>query len=140
MPLQQLQKIYIFLDACRKEKGYSLSMSYAEIEKLAKVFPERIILTAVIDKNQIVAANISIRVYDHVLYNFYHDHASEYDSVSPVVLLNEGLYQLCQKEKVQFLDLGTSNIEGELNESLLNFKINLGAEPSRKLTFTKKLA
>jgi len=140
MPLLQLQKIYTFLDACRKEKGYSLSMSFAEIEKLAKVFPERIILTAVIDKNQIVAANISIRVYDHVLYNFYHDHASEYDSVSPVVLLNEGLYQLCQKEKIQFLDLGTSNIEGELNESLLNFKVNLGAEPSRKLIFTKKIA
>jgi hypothetical protein len=44
------------------------------------------------------------------------------------------------KGKIQFLDLGTSNIEGELNESLLNFKLNLGAEPSRKLTFTKKIA
>lgn len=139
MPLLQLQKIYIFLEACRKEKGYVLSMSFVEIEKLATVFPERIILTAVLDKNQIVAANISIRVFEHVLYNFYHDHASAYDPVSPIVLLNEGLYQLCQQEKIQFLDLGTSNIEGELNESLLNFKINLGAKPSRKLTFTKKL-
>lgn len=140
MPLEQLQKIYIFLEACREEKGYALSMSFGEMKKLALAFPERIILTAVIDKNQIVAANISIRVYEHVLYNFYHDHASEYDPFSPVVLLNEGLYQLCQKENIQLLDLGTSNIDGELNESLLNFKLNLGAQTSRKLTFTKKLA
>jgi hypothetical protein len=140
MLIEQLQKIYIFLEACREEKGYSLSMSFEEMKQLAKAFPERIILTAVIDKNKIVAANISIRVYDHVLYNFYHDHASEYDPLSPVVLLNEGLYQLCQKSNFQFLDLGTSNIEGELNESLLNFKLNLGAKTSRKLTFTKNLA
>jgi hypothetical protein len=139
MPAEQLQKIYIFLEACRKEKGYSLSMSFEELTKLVKTFPERIILTAVIDKNKIVAANISIRVYDHVLYNFYHDHASEYDQLSPVVLLNEGLYQLCQKDGMQLLDLGTSNMKGELNESLLNFKLNLGAKASRKLTFTKNL-
>ena len=139
MPPEQLQKIYIFLETCRKEKGYSLSMPFDEIKKLAKAFPERIMLTAVIDKNQLVAANISIRVYDHVLYNFYHDHASEYDQLSPVVLLNEGLYNFCRQNKIQFLDLGTSNIDDELNESLLNFKLNLGAKASRKLTFTKNL-
>lgn len=138
IPPNQLQKVYMFLEACRHEKGYSLSMSFEEIEKLTTVFAERIILTTVIDKNQIVAANITIRVYDHVLYNFYHDHAGEYDLLSPVVLLNEGLYELCQKDKIQFLDLGTSNIEDKLNESLLNFKLNLGAKTSRKLTFSKK--
>jgi hypothetical protein len=139
MLLTQLQKIYIFLEACRKEKGYALSMTFNEIQELVRVFPERVILTTVISKNQIIAANISIRVYDHVLYNFYHDHASEYDHLSPVVLLNEGLYQFCQENKIQLLDLGTSNIVGELNESLLNFKLNLGAKPSTKLTFTKKI-
>lgn len=140
MPIEQLQKIYIFLEACRKEKGYVLSMAFEEIKKLAQAFPERIVLSAVIDKNQLVAANISIRVYNHVLYNFYHDHASAYDSLSPVVLLNEGLYLFCQENKIQFLDLGTSSLGDKLNESLLNFKLNLGAKASRKLTFTKKLA
>ncbi|HET9054286.1 MAG TPA: GNAT family N-acetyltransferase, partial [Cyclobacteriaceae bacterium] len=137
MPADQLSKIYGFLEVCRQEKGYSLSMSLPEMQALINVFPERILLTAVIDKHKLVAANISIRVYNHVLYNFYHDHASEYDLLSPVVLLNEGLYEFCQKEKIQLLDLGTSNVNGELNESLLNFKLNLGAKTSRKLTFTK---
>lgn len=133
----QLQKIYTFLETCREEKGYALSMSFNEMMKLVKVFPDRIILTSVIDRNQIAAGNISIRVYDHVLYNFYHDHAGEYDSLSPVVLLNQGLYQYCQNRKIKLLDLGTSQNGGKLNESLLNFKVNLGAEVSRKLTFAK---
>ncbi len=140
LPSGQLQKIYTFLEACRAEKGYTVSMSFAEIEKLENTFPERVLLTAVSDKNQLVAANISIRVYESVLYNFYHDHSPDYDHVSPVVLLNEGLYQFCQNEKIILLDLGTSNLNGTLNESLLNFKLHLGAQPSRKLTFTKKIA
>jgi hypothetical protein len=137
--LSQLQKIYIFLEACRKEKGYALSMSYADIQKLAHTFPDRILLTTVIDGNKIVAANISIRVYQHVLYNFYHDHAGEYDQLSPVVLLNEGLYLFCQENRIEFLDLGTSMIEGKLNESLFTFKVHLGAKPSRKLLVRKTL-
>jgi hypothetical protein len=137
--LNQLQKIYMFLEACRKEKGYALSMSYNEIQKLAQTFPERIMLTTVIDGNKIVAANISIRVYEHVLYNFYHDHSGEYDQLSPVVLLNEGLYLFCQQNKIQFLDLGTSMIDGKLNKSLFTFKVNLGAKPSRKLLVRKTL-
>lgn len=137
--LSQLQKVYTFLEACRREKGYALSMSYTEIKKLAEAFPDRIMLTAVIDRNKIVAANISIRVYQHVLYNFYHDHAGEYDQLSPVVLLNEGLYIFCQENRIEFLDLGTSMIEGKLNESLFTFKVNLGAKPSRKLTVSKTL-
>lgn len=140
LPSGQLQEIYTFLEACRAEKGYAVSMSFAEIEKLANAFPERVLLTAVSDKNQLVAANISIRVYENVLYNFYHDHSPDYDHVSPVVLLNEGLYQVCQQQKITLLDLGTSNPDGALSESLLNFKLHLGARPSRKLIFTKKIA
>lgn len=139
IPSDRLPEIYTFLATCREEKGYSLSMTLEELKQLVSVFPERVILTAVMNNNKIAAANISIRVYDHVLYNFYHDHASEYDGFSPVVLLNEGLYRFCQNGKIQWLDLGTSNANGMLSESLLNFKLNLGAKPSRKLTFTKIL-
>lgn len=139
MPLTRLQTIYTFLETCRAEKEYTLSMSFSELEKLAQAFPERLVLTAVSDKTRLVAANISILVYDAVLYNFYHDHSKAYDHLSPVVLLNEGLYKYCQQHHIRMLDLGTSNLAGGVNESLLNFKLRLGAQPSRKLTFTKRL-
>lgn len=140
MPLGQLEKAYSFLEACREEKGYALSMSLPDLQKLSKAFPERVWLTMLTDKNKIIAGNISILVYDHALYNFYHDHTSEYDLLSPVVQLNEGLYQLCQQRKIRFLDLGTSNPNGKLNESLLIFKLRLGAQSSPKFTFSKYLA
>jgi Acetyltransferase (GNAT) domain len=137
---EKLREIYVFLEACRKDKGYSLSMSLAEMDKLVDVFRDRVLLTKVLDQGRIVAANISLRVYDDVLYNFYHDHTANYDHLSPVVLLNEGLYQFCHKENIKLLDLGTSNLNGKVNESLLEFKLRLGAEPSRKLTFIKRFS
>ena len=52
-----------------------------------------------VKKDELVAANISIRVNEKVLYNFYHDHHQSYNLLSPVVFLNEGLYQFCQQQK-----------------------------------------
>ncbi len=136
--INDLPEVYQFLAACRDEKGYALSMSLDELRKVVGVFVNYFFLTTVTVDNAVAAANISILVNEHVLYNFYHDHKSLYDSLSPVVLLNEGLYEFCQQKKISLLDLGTSNAGGQLNESLLNFKLRLGAQPSRKLTFVKK--
>lgn len=139
LPLQNLSEVYTFLQTCRKEKGYTLSMTLNEVDAVAKVFPDYFLLNVVKEQGQIIAANISIQVNSKVLYNFYHDHASSHDALSPVVFLNEGLYQFCQRHQLQLLDLGTSNANGIMNESLLNFKLRLGAQPSRKLTFVKNL-
>ncbi len=139
LSMEYLEEIYSLLEVIRKEKKYSLSMSLQALKKVTKEFPNHFLLSAVKDDHKIVAANISIRVNSKVLYNFYHDHLQAYDSVSPVVLLNEGLYHYCQREGIALLDLGTSTLEGKINVPLLEFKVRLGAKPSRKLTFTKNL-
>jgi hypothetical protein len=140
LTLPDLPVVYQFLKTSREEKKYSLSMSLEEITRAASVFPDAFFLTSVTDKNQLVAANISIQVNSRVLYNFYHDHLALYDAFSPLVFLNKGLYQICQQRKLELLDLGTSQIDGGLNESLHNFKLKLGAQPSNKLTFVKNLS
>ena len=137
---QNLPVVYQFLKTCREQKGYVLSMSFDELTKVIEVFPDVFLLTAVMDNERLVAANISIQVNSTVLYNFYHDHEASYDGFSPVVFLNEGLYRLCQQRNLKLLDLGTSQIDGKLNESLLNFKLKLGAQPSHKFTFVKNLS
>lgn len=139
LTLQDLPIVYQFLKACREEKNYSLSMSLDEMIRVTNIFPEAFFLTTVTDQNQLIAANISIQVNSRVLYNFYHDHLASYDALSPVVFLNKGLYQICQQRKFELLDLGTSQIDGGLNESLHNFKLKLGAQASNKLTFVKNL-
>jgi hypothetical protein len=51
----------------------------------------------------------------------------------------EGIYEHCQVEKIRLIDLGTSALNGRPNFGLLDFKLNLGAVPTEKLTFEKKL-
>jgi len=140
LPSDRLEKVYNFLKACREEKGYSLSMPLEELQKVIDTFQDRFFLHAVMYRNQLIAASVSIQVMSHVLYTFYYDHANEFDQTSPVVYLCDGLYKFCQQRKIKLLDLGTSNVEGKLVESLLNFKLSLGAKPSRKLTFVKNLS
>jgi hypothetical protein len=134
-----IERVYSFLLDCRAKKGYSLSMKLEELQRTIEVFPDRFVLASVKHGEKWAAVNVSLRVAENVLYNFYHDHASEFDGVSPVVLLNKGLYEYCRQSNIALLDLGTSYTGEVLNASLLDFKFRLGAKPSRKLTFEKNL-
>jgi hypothetical protein len=52
----------------------------------------------------------------------------------------EGIYEFCQTEKIRIIDLGTSALHDRPNFGLLDFKLNLGAAPTEKLTFEKTLS
>lgn len=138
--LDRLSEVFDFLKKCYTEKGYAISMTFEEVQKVTQLFPESFFLHVVFHNEQMVAACISIRVKQTVLYTFYYNHLKEYDFMSPIVFLIEGLYQFCQEKNIQLLDLGTSNKGDQINEPLLNFKISLGAQRSRKITFVKKLS
>ena len=129
--------IYNFILASRKQKGYSLSMTLGEIRRVVERFPERYLLFGVYQADLLVAAGISIVVNDRVLYNFYSAHDNAYDHLSPVVFLIEGLYSYCTAHRLTLLDLGTSAVEGKPNFGLLDFKMRLGGLPTPKLTFEK---
>ena len=135
----RLEDVYNFIFACREERGQSLSLSYDELMKVVAVFPDRFSLHQVTDNDQLAAAAIVIKINNQILYNFYSAHASVYDALSPVVLLMKGLYGFCSANEIQLLDLGTSALDGKPNFGLLDFKIRLGARPSAKFTFQKKL-
>ncbi|HEY9044707.1 MAG TPA: GNAT family N-acetyltransferase [Ohtaekwangia sp.] len=132
-----LDDIYLFILACRKQKGYTLSMTLADLRKTVNEFPERHHLFTIYHEGKLVAASIAIRVQDDILYNFYCDHDKEYDSYSPVVMLIDGMHRFCADESIAMLDLGTSAIEGKPNFGLLDFKLRLGGKPTPKLTFRK---
>jgi hypothetical protein len=108
-----------------------------EIKTVCDHFPDKFHLFGVFDNNALAAASISIVLNNAVLYNFYSAHARQYDALSPVVGLMEGIYEFCQGEKIRLIDLGTSALQGRPNFTLLDFKLNLGATPTQKLTFEK---
>lgn len=139
IPIAKFKDVFEFISSCREERKQSLSMTYGELKTVCDHFPEHFFLFGVFDNHALAAASISILVNNSILFNFYSAHARQYDSLSPVVLLMEGIYTFCQGEKIRIIDLGTSALKGRPNFSLLDFKLNLGATPTHKLTFEKKL-
>lgn len=135
----KLPEIYSFIEQCRHAKEYSLSLSQADLERTVKIFKNDYKFFATFHKKQIIAASIAIRVKQDILYDFYHDHDSSFDHLSPIVFLVQGIYKYCNQEKIKLLDLGTSALEATPNFGLLNFKVKLGAKPCAKLTFEKIL-
>ena len=139
--IDEFDKVYEFIQDCRQEKQYALSMAMQELKAVIKVFPDRVKLFGVFLGDEWAAASISVRVRQDVLYDFYHDHMARFDNLSPVVLLVTGIYEYCQREGIQLIDLGTSTTNTlQPNFGLLRFKKNLGARYAAKLTFEKALA
>lgn len=139
LPGSLLSDVYEFIRYCRMERKQQLSMTRAELEKTFGQFPDDFFLFGVYSDDTLAAASVSVRINRAIFYNFYSAHPRQFDQVSPVVFLMEGIYNWCAREKIKILDFGTSALEGKPNFGLLDFKIRLGGQPCRKLTFTKEL-
>lgn len=139
VPVSRLKDVFEFISSCREERKQTLSMTYGQIKTVCDHFPERFCLFGMFDNNALAAASVSILVNKSVLYNFYSAHSRQYDALSPVVRLMEGIYEYCQVEKIRLIDLGTSALKGRPNFTLLDFKLNLGASPTQKVVYEKVL-
>lgn len=136
---KKLKEVFHFILECRKERGQSLSMSFAQLNKTVAKLNKYFFCFGVYHGNELVAASIAIKVNKTVLYNFYSAHTRSSDSLSPVVFLMGGMHDWCFSHKIGLLDLGTSALGGKPNFSLIDFKFRLGATPAMKLTFEKEL-
>ena len=133
----ELKKVYGFINACRQERNQSLSMTLAQLQKVANRFPGNFILFQVVDEQQIVAAAIVIKVSDKILYTFYYAHDRKFNRISPTVFLISGIYRYAQEHHFTHVDLGTSMVNGGVNRPLIQFKKSIGGQPSSKYIFDK---
>ena len=140
LPKHKLADVFDFVKNQRQEKGYEFSMEWAQMKLAQKLNPEAYIPFGVKDGERIIAATIGILASDSVLYNFSPAHHPEYDQLSPVVLLTEGLYDFCRAENLNYLDLGTSYLNGKINEGLKQFKSHLGGQSFFSFSFRKALS
>jgi hypothetical protein len=138
LPLEELESIYTFILACRIEREYDLSVDWETLRKTVETFPNRFLLFGVRHQSVLAAASIAIDVGNGVMANFHSAHPRDYDHLSPVVLLLEGMVGYCKERDYRILDLGTSAIEGSPNFGLLDFKLGVGATPTTKFTFRRR--
>lgn len=134
-----LKLLYDFIFACREKKGYASSMVYNDLQKVVKMFPDRFLLTSIHHEQKMVAASVSIKVNQQVLYHFYSDHLRPIDDVNPTLFLIKGLYEYAVQHKIAMVDLGTSSINELPNFGLLDFKLRVGSTLTSKFTFEKTI-
>ncbi len=133
-PMDKLAEYYQFLKRCRREKGWELSLSLANLKQQLSQLPGAFHLFSVFHDDKRVAAALCVSVNSEVLYDFYHGSLAAYKSYSPVTLLLEEMYRYCQQAGIRLLDMGTSP-----SRSLQAFKEHCGGivsfKNSYRLTF-----
>jgi len=137
-----LEDAYNVIRDNRIRRGYPVSMTAEQLGTMVETFPGRLHFFAVYPdskRSRIVAAAICIAVSHSVLYVFYWGDAADMSSYSPIALLASRIYEFCQQQEFQLLDVGTSTLAGEPNHGLINFKRNLGFSESLKLSFTCRI-
>ena len=130
-----LEQSYQLITECRLDKGYPITMTLKELKASFISFPEHYILFGVFDKSDLIATAVSVKVNNKILYNFYHGDLLSYRKSSPVTLLIAGIYEYCQRQKFEILDLGISTDQGVMNEGLYYFKGSCGAISSDKVSY-----
>jgi hypothetical protein len=135
-----LPAAYDFIQACRQERGQSLSLPLARLQELFATFPGQHFLFSVrTPGGEWAALTVAIQVSDQVLYNFYPASPLRFNSLSPVVVLNQGLHAFGRASGLKVLDLGTSTLPSGPNASLLRFKRHLGGVAGLRLSWDKSL-
>jgi GNAT acetyltransferase-like protein len=135
LSIGSLVDVYKLVRSTRDRKGFPVSMSFDELSATILKLPETYLLFGLYDGDTLIAASVSIRITENILYNFYHADDINYRSTSPLVMLVKGIYEYCQINEIDFLDFGTSSEKGVLNEGLFKFKQNLGSDTSEKVTY-----
>jgi len=138
IPLNHLEEAYSLIVESRESKGYPVTMTFRDLEAMFKLFPGDYLLFGVFDKNKLIATSVCIKVNDKILYCFYIGDALAFRPNSPITLLINGIYEYCQANYFEMLDLGISTDKGIINKGLYAFKKTFGSFDSYKLTFLKQ--
>ncbi len=134
LPKSEFNQVYDLVRENREAKGFPLTMERNHLERLVLKFDEYK-LFGCYDHDKLIACTVSIVVNKTILYNFYMADSLDYRSFSPLVFLNEYVYNWCVKNNFSQLDLGTVSVDGVINEGLFSFKKNIGAKVSGKIQF-----
>ncbi|MEQ8242433.1 GNAT family N-acetyltransferase [Fulvivirga sp.] len=135
---EQYTEIYDVIKESRKERGYEISMTKSQLIKLAEQIASKTHFFGVYKNDVLVGGAVCFEVSNRVLYAFYVGHLKSFETLNPTGYLYSQVYKFCQENNFELLDLGTSAENGKTKFSLLEFKQSIGAEPSLKLTFSKK--
>ncbi len=135
-PRPDVATLHALIANTRLRKGYPVTMTAAQLGATLAHFPDDYQVFTARDAGLLVAAAVVLRVLPTVAYTLYVADHADYRSASPLVGLHDFLYVWCQRQHIQYLDLGVATEQGVPNPGLVAFKQHLGGQPSAKHTLT----
>lgn len=136
---EHLPAVYDAIAANRVAKGNTVSMRLDQLEEMARIFPDSMILFGMEANDGFAASAVCLRLSDAILYVFYWGDRPGHAALSPVVALADAIYTYCQDAGITLLDVGTSTIDHEPNFGLIQFKRGLGFTESLKVRLVKQI-
>ncbi len=121
------------------QKGYFVEIDENRIIQQVSEYPDRYFLITVSKDGDEIGYSLGVKLTSDSLYYF----LSAMIPNGPVknggeLILNE-LFQLAAIQKVNFIDLGTSELEDGANHSLMFFKSRFSNDICNKITWVKKI-
>lgn len=132
--------LFGFIKRHREAKGHQLSMDWSGLKTAINANRESYLAGGVYKEEQLIAAAVLVKVSDKVVYNFLPAHDVTFNSLSPMVFLIGAVYDWCQGQGIDWIDLGTSYLGKKENKSLISFKEHMGGQPFESITFRKTLS
>lgn len=137
--LDKISSVYEIISNNRRLKGYPMTLGLDCLEEQVLLFSEKFKLFCVEKEGLMVAAAVTIMLSPCTLYVLYWGDVFEFRSYSPIVLLCREIYSYCQRNNIQYLDIGTSTVDKEPNFGLMDFKSDLGFSPNLKFSMQKAI-
>ncbi|MDH5475627.1 MAG: hypothetical protein OEX22_08065 [Cyclobacteriaceae bacterium] len=132
---EEFEEAFLLIEGNMNRKKYPLTLSYDALVQSMNLFPNRYIGFGVYDNQLMIAAILSVKVDDNIIYNFYHGYFHEYMKYSPLVLALEYEYGYASIKNFKRIDLGISSVNGTCNQGLFQFKRAVGGVEGKKNVF-----
>ena len=128
----ELRAAHSLLVENRARRGVKLSVDEEKFVGLLKNLPESYKCWLALVGQEILGVAYTVEVSPHSTYVLFWGDSPAGRSVSVVASLCARLQMIALAEGKEFLDLGISSEDGNVDEGLLNFKRNLGASAFRQ--------
>ena len=107
--------------------GVRPTHSLKELQKLVKLFPDKIILHTANQNEKAIAGIVNFVCNDNTVLAYYIFHDHQYQDFRPLNLLFMHVFEWAIKGGIKFYDFGIFTVNEEPNYGLARFKENFGA-------------
>jgi len=119
-------------------KGYTLSLTFEEIESTIKIIPADFFVCSHLEFGNIASA-IVFRIAKNIAQVIYWGDIPEYSHIKTMNFLSFKLFEFYKLANIEFVDVGTAMLDSVPNYGLCDFKESIGCNMDMKYSFFKEL-